>query len=501
MKSEPNHSKPDRRLGRVEITKLVEDSLSNFVESCLKYDCEVLVLIQEEGLAIFLPRLATSRDVNREIIPSSALEHIEINKLDGKKVLLVDAAVRSGGELLSTAEQIKKRFRVKSISYAAFLILEGFPFLNDIVIPEYHVLTSNQYLWARDVLVKFLLNYVFVHFGDPPLWEFNFPRKQRTKLLNTLLDFDNSYIVPSLFEEGEWLRLSISNIELNDLTWVYPKIELQRPHKIRILIHKQKDIIRVLPVFFPIIPADFLIPISTIVDFARTAFPQNIKNIHFLSKSVSDSPYNAFRWISALGSLLLLRDFVLRVNHVENLLYDPVLSAPVPDLYQYSCSVTILDAFEKLAKDMTEKIKENNQYELPHPFFNFNISNGRDETSLVLKPPYENNSPEEGLTFALSIWLHDLTLKSNPEELEKDIDKGMPLETLYKLSSFMSPIAFDRALDRQIDEGVIKARLGRDDMQRVVRTYAPGSESIRTHLRSIGRAIDLISNKPLGDEA
>ncbi len=483
------HKDIDTRLGWLEIEEKIRASLDKFVFDCLHSDYDVIVPIQEEGLAIMLPQLRKQRELKPEIIPSNSLDHLDPDKLKGKSVLLVEAAVRSGGELNYVSNKIERNFRVKNTAFACYLVLEEFPYVDDLVIPGFFILTANQYLWAKDVIVEYLLNEVFVHFADPPLWEYVLDQEMSQRLLSLLLQFGHSYIVPEP-GESDWIRLSLDGIDIQDVGWLHETIEVQQPIKIRVSIHKSNGRVQILPLFYPKVPDETSLPVSKLMECARFAFPTQFNRIIQLSEEVSTSSYNSFRWISAIGSILLLRDLIHIIDSMDLHLDNIKLSAPIPNLYQYSCSETILSAFEELTRAILKSVPQKGQYTLPKMCFHFRIEEKVDPDSLLLDAPFENNSPQEGLVYALGRWIK--SFNSEAPNTNQTIEKSISIEGLHDFFPYMTKEAMSRGLDMLIDEGVVKPRLGRDKKNRVVRTYAPGSESIRMHLLALGMATNFV---------
>jgi hypothetical protein len=482
----------DGSLGRSEITLLVKNSLDDFVLSCLNSDFDIIVPIQEEGLAILLPKLKIRRGKGPEIIPSNSLRHIDKDQLDGKSILIVEAAVRSGGEIKEVTKYIEENFNIKSTSIAAFLVLEGYRNISDLEIPGFHVLSPNQYLWAKDVIVEHLLDEVFVHFADPPMWEFAINSNERHKLLHSLIQSEHAYVIPELNKDDDWIRISINDIVLNDRDWLIDEIEIQPLHKIRILIHKQKNVIKVLPLFYPKVLVDSNIHVSTIVKYAKKMFPKEFEKIIKLSEEVKPSPYNTFRWVATIGSMLLLRDFSFLCPGLNLNFGDMKLDTPIPNLYQYSCSDTILNALQEVARSLTKLLSKENQYFLFKTVFGFNNTNVNEKTTRALGAPFEINTPEEGLVFAFSKWINRVSTESLYDS-NVILDKGISLEEVYEYTPYMTKFAVNQSLDRLIDEGLIKLRLGKDRNNYIVRTFVPGGESIRIHLRALGKFLELNS--------
>jgi hypothetical protein len=487
----------DRNLGRLEIDQVVRNSIENFVSSCLNSDYDVIVPIQEEGLAIFLPQLKERKQVTPEIIPSNSLIHIEKEKLLGKRILVVEAAVRTGGEITEITEYIEKNFQIKSTSIAAFLVLDGFKYINDLEIPIYHVLSSNQYLWAKEVVTEYLLDEVFVHFADPPMWEVGIAPDSRQEFIRVLIESNYAYIVPELNKGDDWIRITIDGIILNDRDWLIPEIKLQDIHKIRILLHKRKDIVRILPLFYPKILATSKLLVKDVLDFAKQESIFNtasFNKVHQLSAEVKLSPYNTFRWTSTLGSILLLRDMQFLIPELKINFNELKLSAPIPNLYQYSCSETTLIACQSLARDVVKpQTTEDKQLSFPKTFFKF-INKQKFDTTLdtTIQSSSDKRAPEEMLVHAFSKWINGVYSDNSPNLIDT-LNKGLPIEDILVGNPNIFDFSLDQALDRLIDEGLLKPRLGYDKNNYVVRTFAPGGESIRIYLRSLGRMLESIS--------
>jgi hypothetical protein len=481
-----------RDLGKEEIVQNIRNTIESFVFACINSDFDVIVPVQEEGLAIFLPQLKERKGTSPEIIPSNSLFHIEKDKLKAKTILIVEAAVRTGGEITEITNYIEENFQIKSTSIAAFLVLEEFKHLSELEIPIFHVLSPNQYLWAKEVVVEYLLNEVFVHFADPPMWEFNVTAETKQEITKLLLETGHAYIVPELNEDDDWVRVTLDDISLIDRNWLLPEILVQEISKIRILLNKKADIVKVLPLFYPKILSSSKVTVTETLDYASKsgAFDNiDLSEILRLSKEVKLSPYNTFRWVSTIGSILLLGALQSLVPNLKLDAKKLRLSAPIPNLYQYSCSETILAAFENLARDIISlNYVSGIQLALPGMFFKFDES--KTANNNVDNDCFNEISPIEDLVRTFSKWVNQVYV-SNPSNLIDILNKGLPLEDVLENNcESVRYHGYDQALDRLIDEGFIKPRLGYDKNSYLVRTVAPGGESIRIFLRSMGSVLE-----------
>jgi hypothetical protein len=266
--------------------------------------------------------------------------------------------------------------------------------------------------------------------------------------------------------------------------------------KIRLFIHKKEPIVLVLPLFFPSIPFNIELGLVEILSVAQTYFPSGFDKILQFAEEVPHDPYLYLRWISTVGSMLLLRDFYRKIV-VSGLLLSPddvFLQGPIPNLRNYSCRREVLEAFESVMASllMSKESDANTSNEMSkiHSVFSFPLSKGLVQYKEPAKPELELVPPEQYLAASIGIVSIDVV----NEIKEAGGSEAIPIlcEFTYpevrSAASELTLVGVNRALDVLVDEGLVNLCFKEDANNRIHRGYYVGGESKRRILETLGYA-------------
>ena len=471
----------------------VTEKVKTFASECLNEGYDVIIPVESEGLSVLLPTLKEAPHL--EVIPSGWMQYLDPRRFDGKQVLVVDASVEVGETLQSHVNEFSRLFHCEP-HQTAIIAHTVFPeqrFSEARVKPLR--LDQNRYEWARQCLAELELAHVFVHSGDPPLWEFSYPPEFLAEVAMVVANLGTTYSVGAFHS---WERVSVDLIAPVDKTWLPEEAYIDSACKIRVLLHEQEPLLRVLPLIFPSIPAEH--PLS---------FPRYLRRLQESNQivpsalvryadSAAQSPERTFKWIAAYASFLLLRDFLtllqlslpgecsltLKESDVSRssfLFYDPDFGEEL-----YRCAFDLIAAHLR-PPDRTL------QPSLPELRFAYKrLSRAEIESALT----GSDSEPTRGapavvhLEQALALWLWELSHQSsNPAPY--DTHAGLTFSDLHALlQPRVTPLALSRALDILVDEAVLRPRVGRrprfgkgdSNSTFVQRTYAPAGELVRRAL-------------------
>jgi hypothetical protein len=472
-------------LSSSETKAIVSKNLGVFVRRCLESDFDKIVPIEGEGLAVLLPYLADYPHKASDIIPSNSVKFVPDGILRGKKVLVLDVSVSTGHTLFKVAQIIKEKTGVEP-ALAALLVRKEFDQPERLFFQDYLSLLPNAYNWAREVIIEFLLNEVFVHPTDPPLWEIKFPESHKGALIKSLLRFSGSYSLEPTQAEDAWIRITIDKIALRHSDWLGGMIANDANNKIRVIVNRKKNIARILPLFFPLINTEKRVPISKLIEGAARRLPSEFnKVLENAEKIESQNPYVAYNWVASVGSLLLFNDFIVLLrNHFPALKIDEVrLAAPVPNIYQYSCDETILKAFEEVAKKFIDTSEKSGQMEFHDPTFIFSSVDSHQIAEAFVMPEHlKYLTSEQALIYALGTKVMEM----RDENEDEDLDNGFSLAEIENKAQYMNSWAVSYAVDRLVDEGILKPRVGNVSPGYIGRVYVIAGETVRNRLEYYG---------------
>lgn len=451
--------------------------LDEFIIACYEAGYDAIIPIEGEGAALLAPFLFLARYSNHphpEIIPSDSrltfLNEDYFSKKSLKHVLVLDVSIRSGYTLRSVKDQVKERFGIEATG-AAFLVRSDYDDKDNLALKEKAIfLPVLEYEWARDIIIEYLFNNVFVNCGDPPLWQFKFEEARRSQIVHSLLQLGSTYVVP--YEFGDWTRITISNILLEDTSWLPDGVETDTPHKIRVLIHNEESRIRVLPLFFPKVYANNNIPVSEGNDYYNLLKNEDLS-------TVIKAP-QIYVWIAQQGSKLLLHDFVQRMKtSSRGVAWDnPELTIPPIDLFRFAQPIKLSKNFEtSVSMMLKDSMRQESQLQLPTFAFRFDKSEQVDfPSAYTVCGKLRGFSPEEACVVVIGKWIEKVLNES--EEPEKLLDIGLTIHELWNLAKCIPKFGIERAIDVLVDEGFLNPKIS-EVSGYIVRTYGIGGESNR----------------------
>lgn len=473
--------------GFEEIQNLVREQLPIFVEKALSFDCDAIIPIEDEGLSILIPTLKKWKSEHKiipTIIPSRALLEDWTAPQNFKRVLVVDASSRRGDTLRNNISEIEKKYNPDIIKSASFMVLEDVTTEVEKLVLPYLSLTGNQYFWAKTEIVNYISSQVFYKWGDPPVWKFNVSEEDLNHIFKTITNKCGCYLFPN--EDKHLIkRITIDNVSIKNIDWLPNGIDVQPFYKIRFFFDFENSAVSILPLFFPKIASENLGTLNQYLQKALPYFPKEINEFFTHSEQIRNTPRNRFRWLSAIGSILLLRDLLIHIDGFNNGLTPECLQLddPMPNLLTYSCNAETLESLERLVKIIITPQFQNKQYTLPVPIFVFDEQTDPGiVTDFRIFHPYEQYKPEWAFLFHISTWINNLYKDFPKEKVKIMLDKGLSLEELQLEFPFMSRYALDRSLDSLIDEFILRARI-EESKGFYQRTYGPAGETIRKRLR------------------
>jgi hypothetical protein len=474
-----------------QVRKLIPD----FQQFCLGSDYDLIIPIENEGLSLLLPALQKCNDIPK-IVPSSAVKGFDIDKKIHKKILIEDASTYSGVTLLETKNWFIEKYPTTQVDIGSLIVYDKLDAKIEFAYKNYLKLSQNQYDWARESLSNYLISNVFMHYADPPLWQFNFNESQRIRLYETLIDNSTFYSLPNYCDDCLWHSFSLDNIEVTNSDWMPSFIEVEEFVKIRVFFHKYESKVLILPLFFPVLPSEVLIGLTEILEQASKQFPPELDSVLLYSKEVETEPLLYFRWISTIGSMLLLSKFVQWIKHfgIDLAYSDPFMLGPIPNLFSYSCRKEVLQTFETVMKVMlNNRNYQNDQLHFITDNFVFhNIDHvvwykGEEsiETKILI--------PEKYLAIVLGKKMNN-EYKNDHERAKNAIEiineGGISYPEIKKISGKLSIFGINRALDVLVDEGTLNPCVIKDDKGMIRRGYYIGGESKRSILRTLGYAYE-----------
>lgn len=497
-------------VSRIESRKLIENSLPGFIAFCLDSEADFIVPIQNEGLAILLNSLKDRPDLTRKIFPSSSLAFLpekEINDhILGKKGLVIDVSIRTGHSLTTWKNIVENMSGVAPIC-AALLVHSESSQKVELANPSPIFLAPNSYLWGRELIVELLMNTVIIQPGDPPMWDWKIESSSYNSILTAVLEMGNAFNIPGGNTNAEWYRVSIDSIIPTHSLKQLARFEISQPLRLRLSFNKHQNLVKILPLVFPKIPKHETTPIRGFLNHFSKELGVDLSTLSELAIGVPSTPIHLFRWVSASLSVLLLKDFFLRLRNygLAPSESDISISAPVPNIYQYSCPKEVIDEFEEFGKKVIHGVSstgpaESKQLEFTEQHYIFSDdADSRFKNPFQLSGLHSNCSPEEGLQVFFAGWLLDTEsdnnqVKPTEEVIERTLANGIPFDRLIRKIDYMSPKAIGRAVDKLIDEGVLKPKVHLGDDDKYQRTYSIGTETIRRRLRTLGIANRLIGS-------
>jgi len=482
--------------------KLQEEILAlipDFQTFCLNSGYDVIVPVENEGLSVLLPALKKDLEHPR-IIPSSSLSSLKPGELNGKRVLIEDVSIYSGKTILKIRNQIRSNFQAKTVDFASIIVFRDMRSRLNFVYSKRLLLTQNQYDWAREAILDYLGGNVLHHHSDPPLWSLRFPRHKRGSFYEVLKELGAFYPLPDYGNDNSnWYHFSLDNIHLSNSKWLPPSIEVEEFIKIRLFVHKTEPKILVLPLFFPVINKETTSDLPSLLAYAGSFFPPEYQPILEFAAEVPRNPYLYFRWISTIGSMLLLCEFHERVLNfgIDLESNSPLMVGPVPNLRNYSCRTEVLNAFEHLMDTMLSNNRQNIKSTMHLPLFDANFSFPR-----VDKFNWFRETNDQGIEallperyLASRIGQVTLQMAVGPSESTGDIaDRCLfTFPTLQHLAPNLTTYGMNRALDVLIDSGVVNSCIKTDEIGRIRRGYYVAGES-GSLVQTLGYAYEQLTN-------
>lgn len=472
-------------------------AIPEFQEFCLSSNYDFIVPIETEGLSLLMPAIKPTTE-KPQIIPSSSLSNIPMSDFKGRRILIEDATTYTG----KTMERLKRWFEVNhpdaEIEFASLVVFDGFKQKIRFPYKKQLFLSQNEYDWAREGLIEYLNDNVFTYFADPPLWSFTFPKEKRSELYESLAEVGQISKLPSFDETSQWIRLNIENINIVDRSWLPEFIGVEEIMKIRIFIHKKRPEIRILPLFFPIIPQSLPnVSLVEVMEFASHKFPADFDKVLEYANESENSPEFFFRWISTVGSLLLLKDFMRRLGQIGPAISPnkTFLLGPKPNLRNYSCRTEILESIESLVISSINHLYEGKQRKIEDNF-SFKIAQFADEWyTEPAAGDLVHLNPEDFLAIMLGSKLN-LSGASNHEANSVRVDilerPNISLVDLGRMADRLNPIGLSRGSDILVDEGYLNPCIVTDKAGNTRRGYYVGGESKRSLLQFLGYTADAI---------
>jgi hypothetical protein len=474
------------------IRKKIDEYLPRFIDACLKSDCEIIVPIVSEGLAIFIPKLLTERELINKIVPSNRFLLMDPSDWVHKKILVVDAAAFSGETLLAFLEEIKKcsdQYNSRKVKKTALLVREELKVKNLFTgeIPKPLFLSGRQYEWARDYLSEYIFLSVGTRTDDLPLWEVDCDPSDKYEIPMVLQRIPGIY--QSFYNFAQCSRFSFCDISLVDNSWLPPYVMGGGIIKIRVFMNNENNSLQILPLFLPTIKYQNGFSVNDVIAAAQRHLGEIIDLTHLQNLALDEErhlgPVDKYRWVCVLGSLLLLRDFANKLRDVGR----PVdfdwgsarLSKESKLLLKMENNKKLGTCIEQIVRQscVEQRYSKGNQIFFNMPLFSFGPDNYEFDRIMG------SVSPEEELLAILGSTIEP----STPDRDHLEISW-----TFSEIIGRSSKSLVLRAVDDLIDEGILKpfTIVQGDTIQRAL---SPGGEDALQRLITSGEIFNCLYQK------
>lgn len=469
-----------------EVTKYIIENIEQFANGVLHYPCDAIVPIEDEGLSILIPLIKEKKYLADNLIPSKAIDNDwfpQNTKIS--KVLLVDASARTGQTLHNYFEKVKTKFNLSDdqIDVAAFITLKTEQnFFKEFALPTLF-LDANQYGWAKEAIINYLFDHVQYRWSDPPLWKIDFSSQELKNILDSITTKTNCYLFPDENQYGI-LRATINEIKLNDSSWLLDNENYDSDLKIRLFFDYKNNQLKILPLFFPIIKEDNFSPLQSHLEKCKPYLQdETVEELINTSKCIPNKPYYIFRWISAIGSLFLLNDFMNQIlSYCPELKLNPLkIEEPIPGLPYYSYDKKVGEILETAINNLFLNNSKVSQISLSIFALTEKKESDSNENRFEVSEPYSNLKPEIAFFYHFANWF----VKNEKQSDFSSLLQGLNINSMYDSFKGLSHIAIDRAIDSLTDEYIIRPLISSIN-GKTQRTFGPGGETVRRLFRIVG---------------